>query len=385
MKPILTLCAQPLFEARGSPIRVKAFLRALGGEGVAVEVLTLPVGPPVRLPGCVHLRRIPNFLFVSRIAIGPSFPKLLFGCAIGATGLLRAFPGRFRIVHGIEETGLPAWMIARLTGARFVFEKHSDPASHIGGSRIRRAVMAVYGAVERFVCRRADVIIATGPGLAHQARRYGAKGEVKVIDDVPSSDRDPDPERVEIWRERLGKRAGETVFAYIGSFAGYQGVPLFLEAADSALRSRDDLRLALVGGADEAETIRKRAGEGGYAGRMVHLPSLDPDAVPDFLAACDVLVSPRLEGSNTPLKVLDYLRAGRCILATDTEANRLVLDEETALLVSPGAAMLADGMAALADDPALRGTLGRAARARFEERFGFERFRCALLEVFGEG
>ncbi len=382
-KPILTLCAQPLFEARGSPIRVRAFVRTLGEEGLPVEVITLPVGTRAEMPAAIRLRRVPNFLGVRSVAIGPSLPKLLFGCLIAAVGFFRALPRRFRIVHGIEEMGLAGWIIGRLTGARFVFEKHSDPASYRGGSALLRVVMAAYACVERFVCRRADVIITTGPGLAEQVSSYGVRGEVQVIDDVPSSGREPDPSAAPGWRARLGVRTGETVFAYIGSFADYQGVPLFLNAADRALRTRSDLRLALVGGADQSGSIRRRAEQGGYAERLSHLPRIDPDEVPDFLAACDVLVTPRLEGNNTPLKVLDYLRSGRCILATDTDANRLVLDSGTAFLAPPEEEALATAMKTLADDPALRDRLGQAGRARFDQRFGFERFRLALLRVFG--
>lgn len=383
MKPILSLCAQPLFEARGSPIRVKAFLRALAEKGLICEVITLPVGPDRDLPPGISVRRVPNPFRVRSVAIGPSVPKLFLGILISVWGLARAIPRRFRSVHGIEEMGLPAWAIARLTGARFVFEKHSDPASYQTTSTIRRIVMASYAAVERFVCRRADIIIATGPGLAEQARSYGTKAEIRVIDDVPSGDRDADPSRSANWRKKIGAREGETVFAYIGSFADYQGVPLFLDAADRAMRTHPELRLALVGGEDQVESIRRRAVDGGYADRVFHAPSIPPEDVADFLAACDVLVSPRLIGNNTPLKVLDYLRAGKCILATDTEANRLVLDESTARLVAADEDSLAEAMISLSGSPDVRKALGIAARERFVERFGFERFSDAIGEVFG--
>ncbi|MFP4351272.1 MAG: glycosyltransferase [Puniceicoccaceae bacterium] len=384
MKPILTLCAQPLFDARGSPIRVLAFLRALGRAGVPVKVVTLPFGAEAALPDPVRIHRVPNIPGVRSVAIGPSFAKLVFGFLIAFRALFAAVPRRCSTVHGIEEMGLPAWGIARLTGARFVFEKHSDPASHRTGSRPRDGVMGAYRAVERFVCRRADVVIATGPGLGGQARSYGGRGRVRVIDDVPSSDREPDPARTRRWRERLPAGRAGVVFAYIGSFAAYQGVPLFLEAVRRALPGDERLRVVLVGGAEQSEAIRRLGEEGGFADRLLHIPSIPPDEVPDFLAACDVLVSPRLEGSNTPLKVLDYLRAGRCILATDTEANRLVLDAETARLVAPTAEALAGAMGALAGDGALRRSLGSRGRERFDERFGFDRFRDCLLEVFRE-
>ena len=47
----------------------------------------------------------------------------------------------------------------------------------------------------------------------------------------------------------------------------------------------------------------------------------------DYLAAADILLSPRLGSVNTPLKLLDYLKAGRAIVATATAANRMVVGE----------------------------------------------------------
>jgi len=382
MKPVLTLCAQPLFEARGSPIRVKAFLRALGNAKIPSEVITLPVGPEASLPESVRIRRVPNILRVQTVSIGPSLPKLFFGILIAGTGLVRAIPGRYRIVHGIEEMGLPAWIIARLTGARFIYEKHSDPASYQNGSLPRKVIMGLYARVEKFVCRRADVIVATGPGTGQQARFYRSHAEIEEIDDVPSDDCEATDAKTEAWRKRIGTRGGETTFAYIGSFAAYQGVSLFLDAADAALRKRTDLRLALVGKSPEIEEVLKRAEAGGYADRIFYCPSIPPDEVADFLAACEVLVSPRLEGHNTPLKVLDYLRSGRSILATNTPANRLVLDETVALITSPDPQSIASAMETLADRPETRKVLGKSGRKFFKRRFGFDRFERAYLRIF---
>lgn len=87
MKRILTLCAQPLFAARGSPIRVKAFLRALGGKGFRVDVVTLPFGEEVVLPPSVRLFRVCNFVFAKTVRIGPSVAKFLLGALVA----LRAF------------------------------------------------------------------------------------------------------------------------------------------------------------------------------------------------------------------------------------------------------------------------------------------------------
>ena len=62
------------------------------------------------------------------------------------------------------------------------------------------------------------------------------------------------------------------------------------------------------------------------------------EEIPAFLDAADVLVSPRSLGTNTPLKIYQYLRSGRPIVATRLLTHTQVLDDEVAILTEPTAA-----------------------------------------------
>ena len=53
--------------------------------------------------------------------------------------------------------------------------------------------------------------------------------------------------------------------------------------------------------------------------------------------ACDILVSPRIRGTNTPLKIYSYLRSGKPIVATDLLTHTQVLSPDVARLVAPDA------------------------------------------------
>jgi glycosyltransferase involved in cell wall biosynthesis len=81
------------------------------------------------------------------------------------------------------------------------------------------------------------------------------------------------------------------------------------------------------------------------------------------------------------LKLFEYMAAGRAIVASDLPAIREVIEHEVqALLVPPGdAGALAGAIRRLADDPALRDRLGRAARARVAD-FTWDR-RAERLEA----
>lgn len=98
------------------------------------------------------------------------------------------------------------------------------------------------------------------------------------------------------------------------------------------------------------------------------------EKLPEFMAASDVLVSPRIKGVNTPMKIYSYLQAGKPILATDIISHSQVLSSDFAFLVSPHPAAFAAAMRQLASDPKLRNRLADEALSVAQTRFSPETF-----------
>ena len=96
----------------------------------------------------------------------------------------------------------------------------------------------------------------------------------------------------------------------------------------------------------------------------------------------DILLSPRIAGSNTPLKLLDYLKTGRAIVACDNPANRLILDDSTSRLVAPDPEAFAGAIAALAADPLLRERLGDAGRQLHLTTYNYARYKQLLGDAY---
>jgi len=65
--------------------------------------------------------------------------------------------------------------------------------------------------------------------------------------------------------------------------------------------------------------------------------------IPAYLLACDVLVSPRSRGTNTPLKIYQYLRSGKPIVATRLLTHTQVLSDQTAILTGASPSEFAEG------------------------------------------
>jgi glycosyltransferase involved in cell wall biosynthesis len=95
-----------------------------------------------------------------------------------------------------------------------------------------------------------------------------------------------------------------------------------------------------------------------------------------------VLVSPRSEGVNTPLKIYSYLASGVATLATRIPAHTQVLTEDCALLVEPNAEALGAGLERLLGDEALRVRLGEHARSHAEEHYSRRAFTEKLARFY---
>lgn len=378
---VLLISPQPFFQWRGSPLRVRFDVQALAELGYDVDLLVMPVGEDKSIPG-VELHRAPNYIRAKELPIGPSLPKALLDVALYFKASALARRRRYRVFHGIEDAGPIAAVLARRHGAKMVFEKHSDPASYKKGF-LRNAIMAAYRRVERFSILRADAVVATGPALVEQVRAIAPGKPVHHIFDVPSSLVEPDPALVRQARERLGLPPGAVLALYVGSFAVYQGIDLLFQAIPLALRKNPDLFFAVIGGSPEQIGQRQTAlMDLGLADRVLFPGHVHPDELPHLLAAADILLSPRIAGGNTPLKLLDYLKASRAIVACDNPANRLILDESTARLAAPDAASFADGVAALAADAPLRERLGAAGHRLYLSTYNYRQFRQRLSDAY---
>lgn len=378
---VLLVTSLPFFQWRGSPIRLGFDIQALIDLGFRVDVLTVPIGDTREMPGAT-ITRVGNPFHITRYPIGPSLAKLAFDVQLLWRAIRMARRNRYAVVHGIEDTGLIALAAARCCGARMVFEKHSDPASY-RASRLRNAVMAVYRAVEHLVMRRADAVIGTGEGLCEQARRAAPDTPVHHIFDIPSSLVEPDPRRAAAIAAKLRQKPDEVLVMYVGSFAVYQGLDLMFQSMPYVLQQHPQARFVIIGGS-EAE-IGQRKGwlaSHGIADRVTFLGHFPPDELPHYMAAADILLSPRQAGINTPLKLLDYLKAARPVVATNNESNRLILDDSFAMLVEATPPAFAAGINWLVADEDTRLRFGAAGRRLIDELYNFGEYKRRLSAVY---
>jgi glycosyltransferase involved in cell wall biosynthesis len=246
--------------------------------------------------------------------------------------------------------------------------------------RGRRVQRLLHGC-EAWLLNRADAVVSSA-GLLQKVFQI-SPGKLAREWHFPSSVAVPPAESQSGLRAELGIPANAAVVMYAGTFETYQGLSTLLAAARRVVDVAPGTVFVLVGGEGEpAEDVHREAARLGLTDR-VRFPGRKPrHEMSAYLAMADLLVSPRCYGDNLPLKVFDYLAAGRPIVATDLPAHRALLDETRAVLTEPTAPALAQAILDLLGDPARAAQLGAAARAYAAENLGWKRFVTTVNAVY---
>jgi glycosyltransferase involved in cell wall biosynthesis len=268
-----------------------------------------------------------------------------FDHAIGSLGnYLERYPSDVVHSHGYR-----ANIIARATrlagrarGLRLVSTCHGWVDS---GKRLK-----LYNALDRWTVMFSDVTTVPDPAMLPKLGPFGKRRY--VLNAIPQNE-----------ETRAGAplpRVGTFVAGTLGRVNEDKGICDLLEAAAGS--SDSDVVFCIAGAGHLVPDVLAAGPNVHYAGYVAEADR--------YLASLDVYVqASHAEGLS--LSLLEAMRAGLAIVATDVGATcQALTDGESALIVpARQPAALRDAIRSLRDDPELRARLGRAARVRFERDF----------------
>jgi glycosyltransferase involved in cell wall biosynthesis len=175
------------------------------------------------------------------------------------------------------------------------------------------------------------------------------------------------------------------ILMYVGNLERYQGVDLLLECFTVVHERHPDAELVIIGGSGPDIDRYRRKARFFRTGRWVHLLGPRPVAsLGNYLRQADLLVSPRVEGENTPLKIYSYLDSGVAVVATDLPTHTQLVSNREAALSPPDAAAMASVIGRLLDDPLERRRLARNARRLIRREHTAQSYRKEVDRIFGE-
>ncbi|MGH7579958.1 MAG: glycosyltransferase family 4 protein [Gemmatimonadales bacterium] len=375
---ILLLAPQPFFQGRGTPIAVKMVLEFLGARGHEVDVLTYHEGSDVDLPNC-RIYRIPRVPGVHDIRPGFSLKKVLCDVAMLGSCARMMRRTRYDLVHAVEESAFIAAAMRTFTGVPYVYDMDSSLAEQMIERFPRlKLIFPLMRRLESVAVRRSVGVITVCAALEDVAYGHAPHTTVGRVEDTTLLP----PHTGANGRHLPAETAGAPVAMYVGNLEHYQGIDLLLEGFRHTLDQLREARLVIVGGQDDdIARYGERAAALGIQQAVHFLGPKPVSALGDLLREADVLVSPRLKGLNTPMKIYSYMDSGTAVLATRLRTHTQVLDDRTAYLVDPEPVALGTGLAALLRDDALRERLASEAKDHVQREFTPEAAR-RKLEAF---
>jgi glycosyltransferase involved in cell wall biosynthesis len=366
---ILMVAPQPFFRIRGTPFSILHRIRALTAYGHQVDLITYPFGDDVPIKGLriIRAQRPPG---IRDVKIGPSIAKLILDLPLYSETIRALRARRYDVLHSHEEAAFFAVSLARRFGLPHIYDMHSSLPQQLSNFKTYDLwpVRALFERLERWVLRSCAGVITICPELAEIAASECPSTPHAMIENTADNTQVFSSPGGNV-RAELGLH-GRAVILYTGTLEPYQGVDLLLHGFAQIRPRHEQAHLLIVGGASEQiERYRQMASGLALGEAVTFTGQVHPGRIADFLAAADVIVSPRSRGPNTPLKIYDYLRSGRPLVATALRTHTQILDPEVACLVPPSAAGLAAGIHRVLGDRAFGERLARAAAKRAAERF----------------
>ena len=381
---ILMISPQPFMEERGVPFAIYNHIRALTLMGFEVDLVTYHLGKPVELPG-LRIFRIPRLPFIRQVKVGPSMAKFPLDLLVFCLSFWRLCCDRYDYLHTHEEAGMMGIILSAIFGRRHLYYMHSDLSQQIVSSGFTSNPWLIerIRAIQTFMVRQSDSIIAICPDIKSVACTMSPRTPVYLVENCAVNENlpVPVPDDVQALHRQL-KLGDGSVLLYTGTLEAYQGINLLLESIPVVLKTYPKAQYVIVGGQpDQVEHYQNVALKLNIEHAVKFVGKRPVTEMPIYMALADILLSPRSKGTNTPLKLYTYLRAGKPILATNIFSQTQVLTAETAMLVEPTAEGLARGTQQLLKDRSAATEMGTCASKFAREHYSWSVFLQNALQV----
>lgn len=372
---ILMIAPQPWFQPRGTPFSVLHRIRALTLLGHNVDLATYHVGQNIQIERLKILRatRVP---FIKNVKIGPSVVKIILDLALYRHANRLARHGKYDLVHTHEEASFFGVNLARKNNLPHLYDMHSSLPQQLHNFKYSKSkiLSKIFESLEKRTITNADAMITICPELqSYVEEKFPGKTSI-LIENVADNSLvfPPNKEQAQVLKARYGLGDCRTVL-YYGTLEAYQGIQLLIDSAQYVIKkSNDKIRILIVGGhPEQVKKYQRLIEEKGLESYFILTGFVEPQLIPAFIDIADVLVSPRISGTNSPLKIYSYLRSGRPVVATRHITHTQVLNEQVAILVEPEADAFANGILRAINEHEESAELVKSATRLAEEKYSY--------------
>lgn len=381
---ILMIAPEPFFQERGTPFSEFYRVKALTELGHKVDMVTYPLGRDIGLNG-LRIFRVAKLPYMKIIPVGPSLIKIPLDFLVFFKSLYLLIKNRYDLIHTHEEAGMMGVIFKILFRKRHIYDMHSSLSEQFINFNVTRnkIFLKIIEYFEKIMVKKSDCVIVICDHLREVARKLYRDVKVIVIDNtINPAFYDYFPKDVN--EIDLGFCEGKKLILYVGTFEYYQGIDIIIDAARyiKENKSSEGVVIACIGGNTEQQNeLRRIVGEKGVSdlfyisGRVSHI------AASKLIDRADILLSPRKEGVNTPLKIYSYLYSGKPIVATNLLTHTQVLNDEVAVLCEPKGEEFGRAIIELLQDSKMSKRLGDSAKRYFEKKYAYDKYRELIKEA----
>lgn len=373
---ILMIAPQPWFQPRGTPFSVLHRIKALSTLGHKIDLATYPIGQDVPIEN-LSIRRARRVPLVRRVMIGPSISKIFLDYVLyrRAVELLQA--NRYDYIHTHEEAAFFGVSLAQKYGLPHLYDMHSSLPQQLQNFKFSnsRLLTGMFERLERNTIEKSAAVITICPELQNYVEKNFPRKTSILIENVADNSVvfPPTASKEEALKTQYHLH-GKTVVLYYGTFEAYQGIDMLIDSAvHVAAKDNGAVHFVMVGGSEQqTAAYRARARKLGVGDRFTFTGFVQPDVIPSFISLSDVLVSPRLQGTNSPLKIYSYLRSGKPIVATRHITHTQILNDSVSVLAEPCPDAFAEGILSIINDKRRQKQLVKAALQLSEKHYSYE-------------
>jgi glycosyltransferase involved in cell wall biosynthesis len=344
----LHVAAMPFPTQQGTQAAIHSMLCALAEAGHDTHLLCYADQAFPRA-SAYRVHRAPGPIALRTLRSGPSLEKLLLDgvLSLQLRRLVRALEPDLVVAHHVEAAA-SAWAV----GARpFTFFAHTSLRTELPtyfAPALGAALAWLGGGLDRFLCQRADRVLAVSPLLAELLAREGAAAAPCTLPWRLPPARSLEERRAA--RAAYGIAQDSQVALYAGNLDGYQGLDALFEPLARFAR-RNPRFVWLIATASSARTLRARLSRHGLSAQSRVVPLGDEAARRRAHAAADLALVPRAAAGGFPIKLLDAMARGVPVLAAELACAGLAVPASVRVVAGGAPAAWYEALAQAFDTP----------------------------------
>jgi len=371
------IAPQPWFQPRGTPFSVLHRIKALSLLGHKIDLCTYHIGQDIAIPN-LSIHRSVSLPFIKNVKIGPSKTKIILDIFLIFLTLKLLLKNKYDIIHTHEEAAFWGVPLAKLFHTAHLYDMHSSLPQQLHNFKFTtsRIFIQLFEKLESWVINNSAAAITICPELQNYVEQHFPEKQSTLIENVADNSIvfPPCPNHKKELQQKYNLKS--PVVLYYGTFEPYQGIDLLIKSAVKVIEQLEGaVHFVLVGGQmSQVDYYSELAENQNVASFFTFTGFQPPEMIPSFVSLADVLVSPRLQGTNSPLKIYSYLRSGKPVVATRHVTHTQILDDSVAVLAHLSAEAFAEGIIEALTNQDKTAQLVKNAKQRADNVYSYESY-----------